>query len=195
MKRAFVIAMEAEAEAIRPALSSEDRLYVAGIGKVNAAAATMKAILEFRPDIVINCGLAGGMKKTMATGETYEVEAAVEYDYDLRALNATPLGQKDERESPFIPTFAPGIFPKEKLLTGDSFSEEPTILYDAGLRDMEGAAIADVCEKTGVKCYLFKVVSDVKGLGSMVGQYEKNKAAALKILAEKVKEVVRLCSK
>ena len=42
--RAFVIAMESEAAVVRPFLKDGDRLYVAGVGKVNAAAATQKAI-------------------------------------------------------------------------------------------------------------------------------------------------------
>ena len=41
--RAFVIAMESEAGAVRPCLRDGDRLYVSGIGKANAAAATQKA--------------------------------------------------------------------------------------------------------------------------------------------------------
>ena len=42
--RAFVIAMRCEVDAVEPHLKLVDRLYVAGIGKVNAAAATQKAI-------------------------------------------------------------------------------------------------------------------------------------------------------
>ena len=38
--RAFVIAMRCEADAVEPHLKPGDRVYVAGIGKVNAAAAT-----------------------------------------------------------------------------------------------------------------------------------------------------------
>ena len=57
--RAFVIAMECEAEAVRPALRGDDRLYVSGIGKVNAAAATQLAICE-GADEIWNAGLCGG---------------------------------------------------------------------------------------------------------------------------------------
>ena len=40
--KAFVIAMENEAAVVRPFLKDDDRLYVAGVGKVNAAAATQE---------------------------------------------------------------------------------------------------------------------------------------------------------
>lgn len=182
MRRAFVIAMESEANCVRPYLKADDKLYVSGIGKVNAAATTMKAILEHKPDLVINVGLAGGMKSEMEVAGLYEVSAAVEYDFDLTDLNHTPKGQKDERLSPFIPVKSLGLYRKEILLTGDSFADEATELYDAGLRDMEGAAIADVCDKAGVDFVSVKCVSDVKGLGSMTRQYQESKERCLQAL-------------
>ena len=62
--RAFVIAMENEAAVVRPFLKDGDRLYVAGVGKVNAAAATQKAI-DAGADEIINCGVAGGLDPAM----------------------------------------------------------------------------------------------------------------------------------
>jgi hypothetical protein len=60
MKRVFVIAMECEADCVRPHLNGTDELIVCGIGKVNAAAAAQKAISEFDAELVVNAGLAGG---------------------------------------------------------------------------------------------------------------------------------------
>ena len=54
--RAFVIAMENEAAVVRPFLKDGDRLYVSGVGKVNAAAATQKAI-DAGADEILNCGV------------------------------------------------------------------------------------------------------------------------------------------
>lgn len=189
MRRAFVIAMECEADCVRPHLKPDDKLYVSGIGKVNAAATTMKAILEHKPDLVINYGLAGGMKEEMEIGGLYEVSAAVEHDYDLSDLNHTPVGQKDERTSPFIPVSPLNLYKKEILLTGDSFADHALEMYDAGLRDMEGAAIADVCDKAGVKFVSFKCVCDVKGKGSMTGQYHETKERCLKTLCSALEAI------
>ena len=79
--RAFVIAMENEAAVVRPFLKDGDRLYVAGVGKVNAAAAAQKAI-DAGADEIINCGVAGGLDPAMEVGEAYEISQAVEYDFD-----------------------------------------------------------------------------------------------------------------
>ena len=63
--RAFVIAMECEADAVRPSLRPDDRLYVSGIGKVNATAATQRAICEGAAEIW-NAGLCGGFASLIA---------------------------------------------------------------------------------------------------------------------------------
>ena len=102
MIRAFVIAMLNEADAVRPYLKPDDRLYVSGIGKVNAAAATQKAICEGATEIW-NFGFAGGFDPSMNVGDIVAISAAVEYDFDLAKLNNTRVGQLNERNSPYIP--------------------------------------------------------------------------------------------
>ena len=52
----------------------------------------------------------------------------------------------------------------------------------ASVKDMEGAAIAHVCELNGVPCRMLKCISDVHGKGAMTGQYKDNLAKALACL-------------
>jgi len=181
--RAFVIAMACEADCVRPYLSADDRLYVSGIGKVNAALATQKAIDDGATEIV-NCGVAGGFDPTMEVGGVYEIDRAVEYDFDLSKVNGTPVGQLDERDTPYFALSATGRFPVRTLATGDRFTDKiddlPTLrALGATLRDMEGAAIAHVAERNGVPCRSLKSVSNVQGKGSMTGQYAENRERAL----------------
>ena len=194
MKRAFVIAMECEAEAVRPALRDGDRLYVSGIGKVNAAAAAQLAICEGAEEIW-NAGLCGGFGG-VEVGGVYGVERAVEYDFDLAKLNGTAVGVLDEMKTPYIPLGdipdAAVRFPQfggwRTLATGDHFNDREddyeliTRTLGASLRDMEGAAVAHVCMRRGVPCVSFKCVTNVAGCGSMTGQYEDNKAKCLAVL-------------
>ena len=65
--RAFVVAMECEAACVRPWLRPGDRLYVCGIGKVNAAAAAQQAICEGATE-VWNAGLCGGFGDRVEVG-------------------------------------------------------------------------------------------------------------------------------
>jgi len=213
--RAFVIAMECEAEAVRPHLKPGDRLSVCGIGKVNAAAATMKAICDGATEIW-NAGLCGGFGDKVEVGGVYAVDKAVEYDFDLAKLNGTRIGQLDECDTPYLP-FRPlppprslppadnqqpttdnqqPSLPSLILATGDHFNDSETD-YDlitgelgASLRDMEGAAIAHVCRKAGVPCFSVKCVTNVAGKGSMTGQYEENRKRCLVRLSEALKELL-----
>ncbi len=181
--RAFVVAMECEAEQVRPFLGEGDVLVVSGIGKVNAAAAAQKAI-DGGADEILNCGLVGGLDPAMAVGDVFEVSQAVEYDFDLAVLNGTGLGVHDERDTPYFDCAAKGAYPVRILASGDRFTNDLKDVEDArslgaSLRDMEGAAIAHVCERNGMKCRMIKVVSDVHGKGSMTGQYLQNRESTL----------------
>ena len=181
--RAFVIAMECEAECVRPHLKSDDRLYVAGIGKVNAAAATQRAICE-GADEIWNAGLCGGFGDDIEVGDVFTVVSAVEYDFDLAVLNGTGLGVHDERDTPYFDCAVKGVYPVRILASGDRFTNDLKDVEDASslgasLRDMEGAAIAHVCERSGMKCRMLKVVSDVHGKGTMTGQYLQNRESTL----------------
>ena len=200
---AFVVAMGCEAECIISNLRGKDEcvlwgrrvvrgmwrgqraaVVVSGIGKDNAAAATQLALSEFRPGEIINFGVAGGLRATMKVGEIYEVRAAIEYDFDLAELNQTAVGVLNERKEREI-----GIGEGTEVLgTGDRFSNdegEAAALLEMGigLRDMEGAAIAHVCETAGARMRCVKCVSDVHGVGEkMTGQYQANLAKCLEVL-------------
>jgi len=189
--RAFVIAMLNEAEAVRHALGPDDRLYISGIGKVNAAAATQKAIDDGATEI-LNAGLCGGFGSRVEVGKCYEVAAAVEYDFDLAKLNGTRVGQLNERETPYFDLTTSGKFPSRILATGDHFNDSESdyaLITDelgAELRDMEGAAIAHVCEKNAIPFRSLKCVTNVAGGGSMTGQYQDNSARCLTCLRNAV---------
>ncbi|MGN0834125.1 MAG: hypothetical protein ACI4RD_10840 [Kiritimatiellia bacterium] len=196
--RAFVIAMECEAACVRPWLQPGDRLYVCGIGKVNAAAATQQALCAGATEIW-NAGLCGGFGDRVEVGGVYAVGQAVEYDFDLAKLNGTRVGQLDGFDTPYLP-FAPlsaaCVRASLVLATGDRFNDSEAdyalITKDLGasLRDMEGAAIAHVCLQANVPCFSVKCVTNVAGKGSMTGQYQANRERCLAILSAALGELL-----
>ena len=157
-------------------------VVISGIGKSNAAAATQLALSLYRPRRILNIGVAGGFVSTMEIGEVYPVSRAVEYDFDLSQVNGTSRGTFDEYETPYLElSVAQSDLPRAlTLATGDHFtnaSQEEELLrtFQAGLRDMEGAAIAHVCAVAGVECRVWKCVSDVVGKDmQMTRQYAEN---------------------
>lgn len=194
--RAFVVALESEAAAVRPHLRPSDRLFVCGVGKVNAAAATQRAIDAGATEIW-NVGVAGGLDPSMRVGASYAIDRAVEYDFDLVQANGTRIGVHNERTTPYFACAADfaADLPRATLATGDRFNDsaaDAVTLADleATVRDMEGAAIAHVCETNGVPCRMVKCLSDVHGKGSMTGQYRDNLAKALVALSATLKGIL-----
>ena len=205
--KTFVIAMDCEAEAVtrhlaepkeetlygrrvvRGTLNGEDTaVIVSGIGKGNAAAATQLALQLSGGAPVMNIGVVGAVDDSMSVGDLFEVSAAVQYDFDLTAINGTEMGTLNERKSPYIPCAAAGRLPAKILGSGDRFNdsaEDNALLrrLGIGIRDMEGGAIAHVCELAGVPCSMWKCVSDVYGSGATPGQYKENLAACIERLA------------
>ena len=178
--------MECEAAVVRGHLKDGDELIVSGIGKVNAAAATQKAIDEGAEEIV-NCGVAGGLDTSMNVGDVFEISKAVEYDFDLTIINGTKLGTHNERQTPYFDCTVTRQFPQRILATGDRFTNDEKDVLDpislgATVKDMEGAAIAHVCERCGVPCRMLKSISDVHGKGDMTDQYQTNLSKALECL-------------
>jgi adenosylhomocysteine nucleosidase len=211
--KVFVIAMNNEAECVvsnlenavestlfgrrivRGTLNGDDAfVVVSGVGKSNAAAATQLAIQETGTKRIFNLGVSGGLDPVMKVGEIYEVADAVQYDFDLVQINGTEMGTLNERDTPFIPCRAEGRFAAKTLGTGDRFNDsadDSALLKKLGasLRDMEGAAIAHVCETAGVEFVSYKCISDVEGSGSMPEQYMENLKKCLEILTRFAKTI------
>lgn len=211
--KVFVIAMNNEAECVvsnlenavestlfgrrvvRGTLNGEDAfVVVSGVGKSNAAAAAQLAIQETGTKRILNLGVSGGLDPAMKVGEIYEVADAVQYDFDLVQINGTEMGTLNERDTPFIPCKAEGRFEAKTLGTGDRFNDsadDSALLKKLGasLRDMEGAAIAHVCETAGVEFVSYKCISDVEGSGSMPEQYMENLKKCLEVLTRFAKTI------
>lgn len=160
-------------------------LCVCGVGKVNAAAGTC-AVLEKGADLVFNFGVAGGLDAKTQVTEVYLIDKTVQYDFDLTQLNGGKPGTLDGETENFIPLFTPEKidFPRRALGSGDRFNDSPAdhsllIGLGAHIRDMEGAAIAQVCKYAGVPCMLVKAISDRYGSGSTTEQFRQNLSRAV----------------
>ncbi len=213
--KVFVIAMDSEAAPVLGAMKLESKtekfgkkiytgsLYgtecaviVCGVGKVNAASGTAAALALFNPDRVINLGVAGGLNPSVQVGKIYGISSAVQYDFDLCQLNGKAIGTLDGFEENYLPLQTPPTFPLKKLGTGDRFNDDKkdykllTETLGADIREMEGAAVAQVCLNAGVGCEEYKIISDLAGSGSTTEQYRKNLDVCFGELAKNLEKII-----
>ena len=168
-------------------------LIVTGGGKTTAAASAMLAIAR-GADRLLNIGVAGGITPRAKIGSLWQIDRAVQYDFDLSAINGTPVGTLDEYQTPYFPLRTGGKFPTATLATADSFAsgQDDMALLDslgADVRDMEGAAIAHIAYAAGVPCTMFKSISD-NAREESVREYRKNMLIALGALSDNIREIL-----
>lgn len=125
-----------------------------GIGKVEAAAATARAIAEHRPTLVVNVGTAGALRPGVSG--LFVPSVVVNHDLSAEAIRA--LGHEAVDEIEIVGGDG------STLATGDLFVTDPAvrdrIAARADLVDMEGFAVARACAVFDVPVRLVKVVSD-----------------------------------
>lgn len=152
-----------------------------GIGKVNSALNTLRFIQYFKPDMVINSGVAGGAGLPIGT---VLVANAVAY-HDVWCGPGTLYGQADGlpllmQPSPEIISIASNRNLSEGLIcSGDKFissAEEIKSIRDkfpeVKAVDMESASIAQCCILQNVPFGIVRVVSDTPGEGENITQYK-----------------------
>ena len=152
-----------------------------GIGKVNAAVATLTLIDNFHPAVVINTGVAGG------TGSAKILDVVVPDRIAYHDVWCGPGTEPGCAAScpPFFDCplpddlLAPLGVRRGLLASGDIFVSRPEevqrilALYpDAIAVDMESAAIAQVCFIKNVPFICIRVISDTPGADDNIAQYE-----------------------
>jgi adenosylhomocysteine nucleosidase len=133
------------------------KIIYTGVGKINAAYATTKVIIERKPTMILNIGTAGSLKPKLVGG-THIVGSVIERD--MLAMPLAPRGTVPFGEEPVSYFSDCGEI---LCATGDSFvtEDDPWMTQMAiDLVDMELFAIAKVCSKFGVPWRSLKYVSD-----------------------------------
>lgn len=171
-------------------VAGEHELLVSqcGIGKVNSALRTERIIEDFRPDLVINSGVAGGVDPSMAIGSVL-VADRVAY-HDVWCGPGTVYGQADGCPLFFMP-FGSGldimkVIARDSdldirfglLCSGDKFISTPQEVREIKNHfpealgcDMESASIAQTCFRFGVPFMIVRIMSDMPGGGENISEY------------------------
>ena len=151
----------------------------AGIGKVNAAVCAQTMILLYKPDVVINTGVAGSLSPEASIGDIVIGTDAVQHDMDTSPLG-DPVGfisgintvwlQCDEttREKLLSAAGKIGGFKTVcgRIATGDAFlnsteqKEKIVRNFSAVAGEMEGGSIGQVCVINKTPFAVVRAISD-----------------------------------
>lgn len=157
-----------------------------GIGKVNAAMGTMTLIDLFKPELIINTGVAGG---TGGNAGILDIVVGTRVAYhDVWCGPGTEWGDAAGCPRFFhttdminnLPCLHEGDTVKHGLVcSGDIFVSDPDVvsrirsLYpDVDAVDMESAAIAQVCYLRQIPFACMRVISDTPGADDNIAQYQ-----------------------
>lgn len=149
-----IVALETELNAKN--LPPNLPIIYTGVGKVNAALATIGAIDRYKPDIIINFGTAGGITVT-ATG-LLTVGRVIQRDMIAEPLAPRGITPFSNGPHEFI-SIKGGI----TCGTGDSFvtTRDDWLYFNkVDVVDMELFAIAAAAHRAGVVWISYKFISD-----------------------------------
>ena len=153
-----------------------------GVGKVNAAITTQTMILNFKPKLIINSGVAGGIAVNVNINDVVIASSVVQYDFDTTAIG-DPLGLIPGINCVFLECQAENVNKLCEIAvdevqgtnsqavlgvvaTGDRFvstqEEGQKICRDFGAiaNEMEGGSIGQVCVHNDVDFCVLRVISD-----------------------------------
>ena len=179
--------MDKELEQLRP-LFPEDKVILqkSGIATVNAAIQTVEMIRQYKPDVIISSGCAGGNGDDINLQDVVVSSELAYHDvYCGRAIDDTTIyGQVQG----LPPRFGVDPYLLEKALltgakpglivTGDWFVDTKEKMREiishfpeAKAVDMESAAIAHTCYLYKVPFISFRVISDIPLRDTDASQY------------------------
>ena len=160
--------------------SKEIILVKCGIGKVNAARTTQLLIDKYNPDYIIDVGVAGALNPMLEIGDIVIGETLVQHDFDITAFGHTKgyipgIGERIYSDEELIRKFEQAIdnkkdrnykIEKGTIASGDIFCTEIPMKdkiyakFNAQCVEMEGAAVAQVCDLCNKPFMVLRSISD-----------------------------------
>ncbi|MGE7623270.1 5'-methylthioadenosine/S-adenosylhomocysteine nucleosidase [Viridibacillus sp. NPDC096237] len=206
MKIAVIGAMEEEVELLRATLENTTSTTIAkseyttgtykgndvillksGIGKVNAGMSTTILLHQFKPDVVINTGSAGGFDENLEVGAVvisdevrhHDVDATI-FGYEMGQVPQMPAAFKSDEmlrkvAEEAVAELGEHQFATGLISTGDSFMNDPERVAlvrshfpQMKAAEMEAAAVAQVCHQFGTPFVVIRALSDIAGKESNI---------------------------
>lgn len=173
----------ANIELIKGTIGNHEVVLVkSGIGKVNAAIATTLLLENFKPDVVLNTGSAGGFLENLEIGSVVISDEVCHHDVDVTAfgyahgqvpnLPATFKSDtslidhaKEAVEALGEHRYAIGLIASSDSFMSDADHVERVqqLFPNMIAAEMEAAAVAQVCHQFGTPFVVIRALSDIAG--------------------------------
>ena len=154
-------------------------LAICGPGKINAALCAQAMILTFKPDWVMNLGVAGAISSKLTIGDMVIATGAVQHDMDtsglgdpvglISGINQITLPCDEELRAHInaaasklqhLRTFEGLVATGDQFIANGARKDWIAEHFDALCCEMEGGAVAHACYMHGVKCAVIRSISD-----------------------------------
>ena len=183
-----------------------------GVGKVFAAMCTQTMIIVYKPEIIINTGVAGGLSSRLSVYDLVIADKLVQHDLDtvamgddlgmISGINIVDISCARNLADIFVRcSYELGYkYHVGKIATGDQFVcssnkvEEIIDNFDAIACDMEGGSIAQVCYVNNIDFIVVRCISDKADEKSHVDFFsfvERAAERSIKLLEEFIKKYER----
>lgn len=171
---------------------------LSGIGKVNSAINTTLLINNFKPDVIINSGIAGGSKElstfdfVIADKLTYSDFDCQIFNYEFGQVPQMPLyyfsdSNLKEKLEAYL-TSKNISFKNSIVLTADSFrlsaSEIKNNVSTSFATEMEGTSIAQTCFKLNTPFLSFRIISDILDSENHIEEYNEFEKKSAQLSSE-----------
>ena len=171
---------------------------LSGIGKVNSAINTTLLINNFKPDVIINSGIAGGSKDlstfdfVIADKLTYSDFDCQVFNYEFGQVPQMPLyyfsdSNLKEKLEAYL-TSKNISFKNSIVLTADSFrlsaSEIKNNVSTSFATEMEGTSIAQTCYKLNTPFLSFRIISDILDSENHIEEYNEFEKKSAQLSSE-----------
>ena len=171
---------------------------LSGIGKVNSAINTTLLINNFKPDVIINSGIAGGSKElstfdfVIADKLTYSDFDCQVFNYEFGQVPQMPLyyfsdSKLKEKLEAYL-TSKNISFKNSIVLTADSFrlsaNEIKNNISTSFATEMEGTSIAQTCYKLNTPFLSFRIISDILDSENHIEEYNEFEKKSAQLSSE-----------
>ena len=147
MKSLYLFPTRFEAEPF-VALRPDADVVVIGVGMAQAGASVARAIVEHKPQRVVLCGIAGAFDEQVSIGEVVEVVSD-------RVAGLPKAFDREYAKVPKTAYRAVGALTVSRTGEGLAEAEHATMI-----EQMEGAAVAAVCEAFSVEYLHLRAISN-----------------------------------